>query len=162
MRLIWNRTENDLAAGEAHFVVTNIVRNELNGRRKLHDPRQVVNAVVNGKWGPPYMPRQFPLGVWRIVAVEDTKDVEFAPIKIRTDAKQPVFVWALDKDGGYDHATDKTVMDSGYHLHYAAGSSTTLGCGRVGTNSPDQVLKLAGILRNAIARGESLELEVIA
>lgn len=162
MKLIWNRTENDLAAGEAHFVVTNIVRNELNGRRKLHDPRQVVNAVVNGQWGPPYMPRQFPIGTWKITAVEDTNDPEFAPIKIRTNASQPVTVWALDKDGGYDHPTDKTVMDSGYHLHYASSSSTTLGCGRVGTNSPDQVRKLAGILRNAIARGESLELEVIS
>jgi hypothetical protein len=108
------------------------------------------------------MPRQFPLGVWKVVAIEDTNDPEFAPIKIRTDAKQPVFVWALDINGGYDHATSETVMDSGYHLHYSAGSSTTLGCGRVGTNSPDQVIKLAQILRNSIARGESIELEVIA
>jgi len=162
MRLIWNRNENDLTAGEVHFVVTNIVRNELNGRRKLHDPAQVVKSVVNGKWGPPYMPRQFPIGIWKITAVEDTDFPEFAPIKISTNASQPVTVWALDDKYGYDHPTNKTVIDSAYHLHYSSLSSTTLGCGRVGTNSPDQVIRLAKILRNAIARGEVLELEVIA
>lgn len=162
MKLIWNRTKNDLSVGEVHFTVTNEVRNDLNKRRALHDPRQVVNTVVNGRWGPPYMPQQFPAGTWKITAVEDTADPEFAPIKIRTDARQPVFVWALDDKGGYDHPTDTTVMDSGYHLHYAAGSRTTLGCGRVGTNSPEQVRKLASIIREAFKRGDAVELEVIA
>lgn len=161
MTLKWNRTKNDLSVGEVHFTVTNEVRNDLNKRRALHDPRQVVNAVVNGRWGPPYMPQQFPTGTWKITAVEDTTDPEFAPIKIRTDAKQPVFVWALDDKGGYDHPTDTTVMDSGYHLHYSEGSRTTLGCGRVGTNSPEQVRKLASIIREAFKRGESVEIEVV-
>ena len=162
MRLIWKRSENDLTIGEIHFTVTNEIRNELNNRRPLHDKTQVVYSVVNGRSGPPYMPRQFPVGVWKVTAVEDTTVAEFAPIKIKTNAEQKVLVWALDDKGGYDHVTDKSVMDSAYHLHWSEGSRTTLGCGRVGTSSPDQVIKLASMIREAFKRGETVELDVIA
>lgn len=163
MRLSWIRDSGELTADGRRFVVTNRVRNEIDplAIRRLHDPGEVRRAVVDGQWGPPYMPRRFPLGTWRILAVEDTSAQEFTPIKIRTDAHQPVHVWALDADGGYDHETPEIIEDSGYHLHWARDSRSTLGCGRVGTDTAEQVRELARIIRTAMARGERVELEVV-
>lgn len=161
MKIIWNRDANLLVADGKNFYVTNVVRNELNKWRKLHTPSEVVKAVVNGTWGPPYMPRQFPFGTWKILAVEETSSPEFAPIKIRTDAHQIVHVWALDKNGGYDHETGVTVNDSGYHLHWSKGSHTTLGCGRVGKEDDSTVRELAAIIKTALNKKEEIILEVV-
>jgi len=163
MKIIWNRDENRLETGGIVFTVTNMVRNEIDPShvRRLHDPSEVRRAVVNGQWGDPYMPRKFPKGTWQITAVEDTKDPEFAPVKIKTNAHQMVETWILDSAGGYARPSGKIVSDSGYHLHWSAESRTTLGCGRVGTDSPKQALKLAKMIRAAMAAGESVTLEVI-
>jgi len=107
------------------------------------------------------MPRKFPRGLWRIVAIEDANVPDFAPIKIRTNAHQLVHAWALDAAGGYDHELPDLVDDWGYHLHWCAGSRSTLGCGRVGLDTDEQVRALAAIIRPALARGESVELNVI-
>ncbi len=163
MKITWIRDENRLEAGGIVFIVTNNVRNEIDTQnvRRLHDPKEVRRAIVDGRWADPYMPRKFPKGTWRIEAVEDTEDPEFAPVKIKTNAHQLVETWTLDSLGGYDKPTGKMVDDAGYHLHWSAGSRTTLGCGRVGTDSPKQVLKLAGIIRDAMKSGELVTLEVI-
>jgi hypothetical protein len=115
------------------FTVTCNVRNELNYRRALHDPKEVVTTVhfPDLVRGPAYMPRVFPRGVWNITGIERTNDPTFAPVKIKTDAHQLVNLWALDSKGGYDHKLDATADDGGYWLHYSANSSTTLGCGRI-------------------------------
>lgn len=107
------------------------------------------------------MPRQFPLGTWRITEIEETNIPEFAPIKIKTDAHQIVHVWALDKQGGYDHETGVTVNDSGYHLHWCEGSHTTLGCGRVGKEDDREVIEFAAIIKPALDRKEEIILEVV-
>ncbi len=163
MKIIWIRDENRLETGGIVFTVTNNVRNEIDplNVRRLHDPAEVRRAVVNGQWADPYMPRKFPKGTWKITAVEDTEDPEFAPVKIRTNAHQMVMTWLLDVAGGYSKPSGKQVNDSGYHLHWSRNSRTTLGCGRVGTDSPKQVLKLAKMIRSAMSGGETVTLEVI-
>lgn len=163
MILTWDRDASDLEIGGEHFTVTNRVRNEIDpgAVRRLHDPSEVRRAIVNGQWGPPYMPRKFPKGQWRVLAVEDTHDPEFAPIKIRTDAHQLVQIWELDDKGGYDHPIDRLVDDSGYHLHWSAISKSTLGCGRVGLDDDTQVRALAHIIRGAMALHEAVFLKVV-
>lgn len=162
MIIRWERDHNILTVGGQTFRVTNEVRNELNGRRTLHVKSEVVRAVVDGQWGPPYMPRQFPIGTWRVIDIIDTNAEEFAPIKITTDAHQLVDVWALDAGGGYDHKTGEHVDDSGYHLHWSAGSRTTLGCGRVGGDTDEEIRRMASLLRGIKQLGSEIILEVIS
>ena len=160
VRLVWRRDDGILELDDEKFVVTNRVRNEINKLRKLHSQKEVVRAIIGGMWGPPYMPRQFPKGEWNIVGIEYTKNPEFAPIKIKTDAWQNVQVWALDSNGGYDHVIpDKFVEDSGYHLHWAQFSRTTLGCGRVETEN--EVRRLAELIEPVLKHGEKVILEVV-
>jgi hypothetical protein len=106
------------------------------------------------------MPRSFPKGVWRVTGVEETAERDFAPVKIRTDARQVVRVWALDARGGYDRATGETAEDEGYCLHWSEYSRTTLGCGRVGADTDEQVRLLARMIREAWAAGDTVTLEV--
>ena len=159
MIVTWRRDDEVLEIDGEKFVVTNKVRNELNKLRKLHDPKEVVRAIVNGQYGSSYMPRQFPRGIWNITEIEYTKVRDFAPIKIKTDAHQKVQTWALDKLGGYDHPLDIFVDDSGYYLHWAQFSRTTLGCGRVETEN--EVRRLAELIKPALDRKESVILEVV-
>lgn len=158
MTLLWSRDKGILAVNGLQFNATSIVRNELNDRRKLHDPKEVVRSIVNGKYDKPYMPRPFPFGTFNVTGIEivEDKTSDFWPIKIKTNASQLVTTWALDKDGGYDHATDQKVVDSGYHLHFGFNSSTTLGCGRVGLSSPSEILKLAGLIWDELKKGVTL------
>jgi hypothetical protein len=161
MKLLFSHKVQILTSGSILYVATCDVRNEQNGRRRLHELREVVRAVVDGQYGPAYMPRPFPLGSWRVTAVEATTDPAYAPYKIRTDAHQMVETWALDAAGGYDHPTGEMVDDGGYHLHYAENSSTTLGCIRVGKHTPDQVNALARSIKAALDSGEAVTLEVV-
>jgi hypothetical protein len=160
MKIVWERDKNRADFNAEVLKITCDVRNELNGRRRLHDPKEVRRVVQpDGHWGPPYMPRPFPLGTWRVIAVEDTADKEFAPVKIRTNAHQLVRTWALDAAGGYDHEEDRLVEDAGYHLHFAEFSRTTLGCGRLETAG--QARSLAAAIRKAMGKGEIVQLEVL-
>jgi hypothetical protein len=163
MRVEWNRDKNDLYCNGIHFFVTNKVRNEIDPLhiRKLHDPKEVVLAIENGVFTKPYMPRKFPKGTWQITELENTIVTEFAPIKIKTNAHQMVETWELDEKKGYDKPSGKFVNDSGYHLHWSKNSITTLGCGRVGTDTDKQVKKLAGLIKQAMDKGEMIILEVI-
>jgi len=161
LNITWKRDTGTAAAAGVEFVITNDIRNELNGRRRLHDPKEVVRAVVNGQRGPPYMPRPFPPGAWKITGIEPSADPNYAPIKIKTDTCQPVEVWALDDRGGYDHPTGERVEDGGYWLHWCGISKTTLGCGRVGTDTDEQVRLLASMIGRAWNNGEVVTLEVI-
>jgi hypothetical protein len=161
LNITWNRDKGTAVAEGVEFVITNDIRNELNGRRRLHDPKEVVKAVLYGEYGPPYMPRPFPLGAWKITGIVPSDDQNYAPLKILTDAHQLVDVWALDDRGGYDHPTRERVNDGGYWLHWCGISKTTLGCGRVGTDTDEQVKLLAGMIRKAIEKAEPIVLEVV-
>lgn len=163
MTLVWLRDDNLLIVGSKRFTVTNRVRNEIDpdAVRNLHDPAEVRKAVVNGQWGPPYMPRKFPKGIWNVTEIEETTVPDFAPLKIKTNAHQLVHAWALDAKGGYDHELPDLIDDSGYYLHWCQGSRSTLGCGRVGINNDEQVRELAEIIRGAWLLKEDVQLKVV-
>lgn len=108
-----------------------VVRNELNGKRHLHDPSQIVRAMVQDPYSkPPVMPRIFPEGTWNVYKPRMRTNPYLAPYFIPTDAEQYLPVWELDENGGYDHVTDKHVLDIGYGMHFSTGR-TTVGCIRV-------------------------------
>lgn len=159
MQVIYDRDNNTLTTGGIVFTVTNEIRNELNGRRQKGNPKEVVFSIIDGIWGPAYMPRQFPKGNWHITSIEYTQDPVFAPVKIKTNAKQEVTVWSLGTNGGYDQPTDKIVIDSGYHFHYSANSKTTQGCGRM--DSAKAALKFAKLCQMALDTKEEILLKVI-
>ena len=129
-----------------------VVRNEINGWRKFHE---VVKTYPHRL---PYMPRRIPSGLHKITAVEWTKNPEYAPVKIRTDASRKVFVWELDRLGNYSHQTDQTTLDIGYLIHYTE-SKTTHGCIRA--NSKKLVSRLATIIECRLKAKEDVFLEVI-
>jgi hypothetical protein len=162
MKIVWDRDLGTAMLDGQQFVITSEVRNELNGRRLRHAPGEVVRTVTNkGTYGDPYMPRPFPEGLWKITGLESTNVAVYAPIKILTNAHQSVQVWALDKDGGYDVPTKNFVEDYGYWLHWSQASRTTLGCGRVGTNTSEQVRELARLVNAALTLGEEVLLSVV-
>jgi hypothetical protein len=160
MVMVWEIDNKKAFFCGREFDITCDVRNELNGRRRLHDKKEVVNVVTAlGKYGQAYMPRRFPKGRWEITAVEETSAPVFAPFKIKTTAHQVVDTWLLDSGGGYDRKCGKA-DDFGYYLHWCKGSKTTLGCGRVGLDTPYQVVVLAELIRSAWNEGETVFLEV--
>jgi hypothetical protein len=161
MRIVWDIEKGKAVFCGKDFIITSDVRNELNGRRRLHDKREVVNVVTAaGVYGKAYMPRRFPRGLWEVTAIEETDNRVFAPFKIKTNAHQIVDTWALDSSGGYDRKSGGTADDYGYYLHWCAGSKTTLGCGRVGSDTPRQVILLVELIRSAWKRGEQVFLTV--
>ena len=108
------------------------VRNELNGRRSLNDPDDVVYTIPENSWeqGSPYMPRPFPRGHFFVLSAEQTSNEFLKPYILRTDAQPMVETWSLNNDGTYSKPTGKYVMDTGYLIHFTEGP-TTLGCIRV-------------------------------
>jgi hypothetical protein len=112
------------------------VRNELNGARKLHDSKEV---ILSSPLREPFMPRPFPLGKWKITKVYKSNNPNYQPVIFETDAHQLLPIWALDKNGGYDHETEELTDDYGYWLHHAwvkrdgvyVNSATTQGCGNI-------------------------------
>lgn len=163
MNLLWHRDQGVLSVGGDAFDVTSIVRNEVNGWRKLHDPKEVIRSVSRSRaQGPAVMPRPFPLGEWNITGIVfiDDPASDFFPLKILTDANQPLEIWDLDPTGGYAAPSGKKVIDWGYWLHWISWSTTTQGCGKVGDKSPAQILRLASIIYDAV-KDKDCKLEVI-
>jgi hypothetical protein len=131
--LYWKRGNAYLEAFDHRLLVSNKVRNELNGLRKLHDKKEVVYTEPNnGSMKVPYMPRTFPSGTWFITNIEPHPANEgyLHPFYINTDAWQFVEEWSLDANGGYDKPTGDMVQDAFYGLHFSM-SPTTLGCIRI-------------------------------
>ena len=164
MKVIWNRDAEDLEINGIHFKVWCHVRNEIDPKyiRRLHDPNEVVFAIVNGvQTKIPYMPRKFPKGTFEIITVEfvpkTDQQKDFWPVKIRTNASQDVEVWELDENKGYKKGTGKFVRDGGLLIHYS-WSNTTLGCGR--EESEIQVRKLAQMIIDGFSTGRVF-LEVV-
>jgi hypothetical protein len=161
MKIVWETGKGVARFCGKEFYIACDVRNELNGKRRLHDKKEVVNVITaSGKYGQPYMPRRFPRGLWEITAVEETAQPVFAPLKIKTNAHQSVDTWLLDSSGGYDRKSGGVADDYGYYLHWCKGSNTTLGCGRVGFDTPYQITFLAELIRAAWNEGETVFLEV--
>ena len=161
MRLVFHQNKLECYLGDVilEFDASSDVRNELNGRRRLHDPEQVVRAIAQDPYHkPPVMPRSFPRGVWQIYAPRKRTDRYLAPFFIPTDAEQLLEVWELDEEGGYKAVTGEKVLDLGYGLHYS-GSSTTVGCIRIHERS--KLLWLVNAINVERELGRSILLEVI-
>ena len=134
------------------------VRNELNGRRPLHDPTQVVYAMTSDPYTrSPVMPRTFPKGSWRVYKPRRRDDRYLAPFFIPTDGEQYLPVWTLDAKGGYDKVGKGMVLDLGYGLHFST-SLTTVGCIRI--HSEQDLLWLVDIINRMIDSREEITLNV--
>jgi len=169
-KITYIRDKNTLLYKAHRFSVTNNVRNEIDPvyRRRLHDKTEIRYTINKDRTkGKPYMPRKFPKGNWKILAVEWWKELygvinfdrnEYGIVRVRTDAHQPVELWALDKDGGYDHGTGELVEDYGYLFHFAPASKTTLGCGRVETQ--EACVEFAKLIEDNLEGGK-IDLEVL-
>lgn len=148
--------ENRLYVDDKIYKATCKVRNELNGWRKKD---QVVKTYPLGGGREPYYPRKFPTGFWKIKTPEWTKDPEYKPVKIPTDAFRRVPLWETDRHG-YKKLSDEHQTDAFYHLHFAQGSSTTLGCIRL--NSAEDAAKIAKQIESEMNNGNEVWIEVIA
>ena len=155
----WKRGDTHAVAFGKEIEVTNYVRNVQNGRRSLHVPKDVrLTDSIDGSHYP-FQPSGFPVGNWKVtgvVPVTDPNDHYLNPFFIATSAVQTVNVWALDENGGYDHETDQTTLDSGYGIHWPDPDygTTTLGCIRI--VNKDDLLWLVDQIKNS-----SEEVEVI-
>ena len=135
-----------------------IVRNELNGKRHLHDPSQVVHAMTADPYKKyPVMPRSFPIGSWNVYRPRAREDRYLAPYFIPTDAEQYLPVWELDENGGYDHATAEHVLDLGYGVHFSI-SRTTVGCIRI--HREDELFWLVAKINKILDAREPITLNV--
>ena len=157
MKIIADLKKEKLTVGMYVITISNNVRSIANGNRRMDE---VVRSIPGDK---PYDPCRFPLGLWRITAVEWQNEYKFdpwtyGPVKIRTNAKQAVKVWELDADRDYLRETNEEVVDEGYLLHYSA-STTTLGCIRI--SSPDDAIEIANYIQVLFAQGEDILLEVL-
>jgi len=135
------------------------VRHELNGKRRLHYPKDVILTYPDSGDREPYMPRQYPSGIFLVTGIEWTKDPKYAPVKIRTNALREVFIWDLDKNGGYDKPTEKIQIDTQYHIHYT-DYKTTHGCIRGGSNR-NEMASLARMIEPVFESGDPVYLEVL-
>lgn len=155
MKLVAILDAGKLICGDKTFKITCDVRNELNERRANNEV--VYTTPADGTAPKAFMPRPFPTGSWRIKAPLRSVNPVYAPWKIPTTARQTVFVWE-EKNGQYTRATEMTQIDAFYHLHFSVNSKTTLGCIRL--NSAADAEEISSLVRERIARGEKVWLEV--
>ena len=157
MKITVDLSKNKLYIDSAVYNISNKIRTIRDGTRKNSE---VIRSIPTDF---PYDPRPFPKGLWSITGVEWQKEKGFdpntyGPVKIRTNAWQPVNVWKLDADGDYLRETEMQVDDRGYLLHYSV-SSTTLGCIRLA--SPEDAVQIARVIEKLLAEGEEIILEVL-
>lgn len=152
MELKYVLLKERLTAVGRSIVATNLVRNELNGRR-LRD--EIVYTVPGRK---AYFPRQFPEGRWKVTGViehpDSVGDSYLYPYFISTDAFQEVGVYSV-VNGLYGQRVG-VEMDSGYGIHHS-DSSTTLGCIRV--VDEEDLRWLVGVVREFMHEGVFLVVE---
>ena len=160
----WNKTTNEIkliyitefpggytrVTYEANIDITNIVRNEINGWRLNPD---VKTMPISGEpnW---YFPRQFPNGFWSVgkSIPKDGSNSYLGLVFIPTDAHQLVPVYGSAKNKMPEVTEDNFCCvgfqdDTGYGLHFSS-SSSTLGCGRIG--SQQEALDYAKISDKAL------------
>ena len=161
MEIKWLRDEGNLFFNDHNVDCVCHVRTELNGERLLSS-QPVCTENEDGTPGVPYMPRPFPLGKWKVLAVIPKTNPYLAPEFISTDAHQLVDEWTvslnLKGDVHYVQKSGRQVEDYGYGLHNST-SKTTLGCGRIiDSNARADFTKA---IRDAWQNGETVTLEVV-
>jgi len=167
VKLLWHVGEPDLYwlddAGNVvrRIQVSNAVRNADNGRRSLQNPEDVVMTTPGAGWEPkPYQPSGFPSGHWRVTAVLPRTSDYLAPFFLATDAWHLTPEWSVTPAGDYGEPTGEMVRDAGFGIHYAKGTSTTLGCLRVLNRSDLETL--AAAVKVELDAGRTVPFEVIA
>lgn len=136
-----------------------VVRNEENGRRKLHDPKEVIRAMTYDPYNkPPVMPRTFPPGKWHVYRPRPHTDEYLAPYFIPTEAEQYLATWDLDENGGYSKPNGGKVLDIGYGLHFST-SLTTVGCIRIYRR--EDLIWLKNVIEEMYDAREPIWLEVM-
>lgn len=156
MNIKWYRDSGTMAFDGHVIQVTCIIRNEINGRRSVTEP-PVYTEPDDGSSPVPYMPRLFPRGSWKIVAVLPKTDPYMAPEFISTNAWQLVDE-LTEVDGHYGPKTGGKVRDSGYGFHNSM-SATTLGCGKIVRNDDRELL--VSCIKAAWENHEDCMVEVI-
>lgn len=141
-----------LTAFDNALEISCIVRNEINGWRKLD---QIVRSIPDNR---PIQPRTFPKGLWTLGKPEPKSDPYMAPYFIPTDAWQYMPIWELDGDGHYKKATTKMTKDRGYGLHYSESGSTQ-GCIKIVTVT--DLIWLVNTVVTHQAQGDVIKLEVV-
>ena len=167
MKLVWHVGEPDLywlnddGSLVRRIEVSNAVRNAENGRRSLENPEDVVLTTPdNGDRPVPYMPEGFPSGDWHVTAVLPRTSAYLAPYFIATDAWRLTESWTLTPAGDYDKPTGYKSRDSGFGIHHAEGTTTTLGCLRVIDRAA--LVELAGAIMSELAQGHAVPFSVKA
>ena len=151
MKIIANLKTGILSAYDKDIKISCNVRNELNKLRPLTD--KVVFSIPEGK---PIMPRQFPVGQWKVLRPQVRTDPYLAPYFIPTFAWQFLPVWSLENDH-YKSVTGNKTRDQGYGLHYST-SKTTQGCIKI--ESKADLLFLVGKINETLDAGDGVILEV--
>jgi hypothetical protein len=135
-----------------------IVRNELNGWRKLHIKKEVILGITQNPYpGPPVMPREFPKGRWEVYSPLPRTGGYLAPYFIPTDAEQYLETWDLDENGGYNKPNGGKILDIGYGLHFST-SNTTVGCIKI--HEKDDLIWLKNLVEEHREEGQRVWLEV--
>jgi hypothetical protein len=134
------------------WIVSNDVRNELNGLRQNPDQKTMPPSGANdSRW---YFPRVFPKGIWSILKSIPKDSPEFGKVFIPTTAMQTVPTYGSINDPMpvADSHTKLTATgyqnDIGYGLHYST-YMTTLGCIRF--NTQDDAFAFAGLSDKALS-----------
>jgi len=131
------------------------VRNELNGKRRKDE---VVYTLPEKGKPKPYFPRAFPGGIFEITGIEYTEDVEYAPVKIKTNATREVFTWDLNTEGKYWEPTGRTQIDTCYWIHFYPGIYS-LGC--IHIDDISDTLSFAQIIEPVLEYNDKVFLEVL-
>jgi hypothetical protein len=167
VKLLWHVGEPDLYVTDNQggalyrLQVSNAVRNSANGRRSLENPEDVVYTTPGDGSKPwPYMPTGFPPGKWEILAVLPRTSDYLAPFFLATDAWRKTPSWSLSPAGDYDKPTGQLVRDAGFGLHFAQGTTTTLGCLRLLIRK--ELETLAALCQEEIKAGRKIPFEVKA
>jgi hypothetical protein len=154
MEMVWKRSRAYLLADKMNVACSCVVRNEENGQRK---PWEVVHGERrDGSEGPPYQPRMFPIGRWKITGIFPRGSDYLRPFFIATDAHQQLPVWRVT-EGHYLEKTDELFEDWGYGLHCST-SQSTLGCIRIANVA--LLTRMIDAINEAGARGEESWLTV--
>ena len=149
-------SEKKLYVESKIYRMTCEVRNEINKKRK-HD--EVVKTYpLTNDYRKPYYPRKFPTGLWLIKKPIWTDDIDYAPVKIPTDAFRRVATWDI-KNQSYNKIIDHQT-DAFYHMHFARDSKTTLGCLRF--NSDSDAREVAELIEYKQKFGIECYIEVFA
>jgi len=159
--IIWKRGDRSMQVLGTTIGCRCDVRTLANGRRALNEV--VYTTTRSRKQGVPYDPQLFPVGLWRLIAVEvpDLPDDYLGPKFIRTDACQKVERWDVEQADQlrYLQPTNDFVWDYGYLIHWSSWP-TSLGC--LCPTSVNDQLWICACASMALREGREMLLEVVS